>query len=477
MAKNFFYNLLLTLTNLLFPILSFPYVSRVIGPEGIGKVQFIFSFAQYFALVASIGIPVYGLTEIARYKNNKKERSKVFSELLIIYVVTSVTMTLIYLAVIFTFPYFAPNRQLFLIAALVVFLSFCYIEWLYIGMEEFRSIAVRSVIFKILGLFLMYFFIKDRADFSIYLYIMMFSFLGNNILSLIMIRGKVNLQLSGLSIKRHILPLLLILGSTIATSMYTEMDTVLLGFLSDSKTVGLYTAAVKLSKVIIPFITAMGVVLIPKVSKDFAEHNLVGVQSTLNEIFRFIAFFAIPIVLGLMILAPEFITLFSGVEFLPAVSSMRLLAFLPLIIGFGHLFMNVTLIPSGKNKEMFFSVICGVTVSILLNVLLIPHFKEVGSSIANISSELAVTIAYFYFIKHDFSFTYPWPLLGKSLISCIVFFPAVWLAQHLSEVPLVILLISLAGCIISYLGIQWFIFRNSFILEIITFIKIKLGKI
>lgn len=475
MTKNYFYNLLLSLANLLFPILSFPYVSRILGPEGIGKVQFVFSFAQYFALVASIGIPIYGMKEIARHKNDKEGRSKVFSELLTIYMITSVSLTLIYLLVIFTFPYFDKDRHMFLPAALIVFLSFCYIEWLYTGMEEFKSIAVRSVLFKFLGLILMYIFIKERSDFNAYLYIMMFSFLGNNILSFFLIKGKVSFTFSGLSIKKHITPLLLILGMTFATSMYTEMDTVLLGLLSNHKTVGLYTAAVKLSKIIIPFVTSMGVILIPKIAKDFAEKNFEEVQRTLDQAFRFLAFFTVPIVFGLALLAPEFISLFSGPEFLPAANSMRLLSLLPLVIGFGHLFLCLILIPSGRNKEMFFSVICGLVISLLLNFLLIPHFKEAGSSIANTCSEIVVTLAYFYFIRRNFAFKYDWSLLGKAFLSSLLFIPVVLLARQLSLPLLITIIISVGSCAVSYIILQWFVFRNNFILDIIAMVKLKLG--
>ena len=473
MAKNYFYNLLLTLTNLLFPILSFPYISRILGPEGIGKVQFVFSFAQYFALVASIGIPVYGLREIARYKQDKASRSKIFSELLVIYLITSLCLSVLYLTLINSLRYFEANHDMYQSATLIVFFSFCYIEWLYIGMEEFKAIALRSVLFKIIGLILMYFFIKERSDFRIYLYIMMLSFVGNNILSFFLIRTKVDIVFKNLELKKHLLPLFLILGSTLATSMYTEMDTVLLGLLSDNNTVGLYTAAVKLSKVVIPFIISMGVIIIPKISKDFAERNFIEVQLTVNKVFKFLVFFAVPITFCLYVLAPELITLFSGDEFLPAANSMRLLSLLPLIIGLGHLFMCVILIPSGRNKEVLFSVFCGLGVSLILNFILIPHLKEMGSSIANVCSEIVVTIAYFYFIKKHFSFTCDWLLLGKSLVCCMFFIPFVWLTHKVTAHPVNIIIISLGSCSIGYIAMQWFIFRNDFIIDIFIFLRSK----
>lgn len=477
MAKNYFYNLLLSIANLLFPMLSFPYVSRVLGPEGIGKVQFIFSFAQYFGLVASIGIPIYGMKEIARHKNDIVARSLVFSELIAIYLITSICLSSLYLAVIFIFPYFSADRNMYLGASLMVLLGFSYIEWLYSGMEEFKSIALRSVAFKLIGLLLLYFFIKERGDFNLYLYIMMFSFLGNNILSFFLIRGKVKPMFSGLQLCRHIRPLLLILSTTLAASMYTDMDTVLLGFLSNDKTVGLYTAAVKLSKITLPFVTSMGVILMPKVAKDFAEKNLAEVQRTLDQTFRFLVFFAVPIVFGLALLAPEFISLFSGKEFLPATNSMRLLSLLPLIIGFGHLFLFLILVPAGRNKEMLFCVLGGVAVSLLLNVLLIPEFQEAGSSIANICSEIVVTLLYFYFIKKYFQFKYEWSLIFKAFLSALVFIPVIWFFREMAMPLVYTLTFAIVSCASIYVGIQLLLFKNSFVFDIVSFMKAKLTKI
>ncbi|MDB5011234.1 MAG: hypothetical protein JWQ06_2023, partial [Mucilaginibacter sp.] len=302
-------------------------------------------------------------------------------------------------------------------------------------------------------------------------------FLGNNILSCFLIRGKVKLVFSSLQLRRHMMPLLFILGTTLASGMYTIMDTVLLGFLSNDKTVGLYTAADKLSNIMLPFVTSMAIILIPKIAKAFAEKNLFEVQETLNQTFRFLMFFAVPIVFGLALLAPEFITLFSGKEFLPAANSMRILSLLPLVVGIGHMFLFLILVPAGKNREMLFCVLGGLGVFLVLNLLLVPHFQAVGSSIANIGSEMVVTLLYFYFIRKYFYFTYEWSLLFKAAISALMFIPIIWLARQLS-LPLVFtLIISISSCALTYTSMQFFVFKNNFIFDIVDFIKEKFNKV
>lgn len=472
MVKNYFYNLLLTITNLLFPILSFPYVSRVIGPEGIGQVQFIFSFAQYFSVIASFGIPIYGLKEISKYQNQAEARHKVFSELIIINALACLLVGLIYYAIIGSFNYFNQRHDLYSAAALLIVLGFTNVEWLYSGLEEFRAIALRSVAFKVIGLILLYALVQKRSDYGLYLYLLMFSYLGNNIISLVLLKQKIEFSMNNLQLKRHLAPLFFILATTLAASMYTDMDTVLLGFLSNKKAVGLYTAAVKLSKIAIPLIVSLNVILIPKVGKLFAEGMLSDINLIMDKAFRFILFFAVPIVFGLAFLSPEFIELFSGKEFLPAAASMKILSVLPFIIGIAHLFLFLILVPSNHNKQMFVCVAGGVVTSLILNFLLVPKYQEVGSAFANIIAEVVVTCFYYYNIKKFFSVNFPWRLLFEAIFCSLLFVPVILMTRVLVLPLLFTVLIAVSSCALVYLSAQFF-FKNHMLLDGLSFIKLK----
>jgi len=171
MKKNYLYNLLQSLVNILFPIISFPYASRVLGPVGIGKVQFAFSFAQYFALFAALGIPIYGIIEIAKVKGDAKKLSAIFSELTIIYFITSLLFSALYFLVVLIFPYFTPERNFYFSAALIILFGFSAIDWVYSGLEEFKGIALRSIVIKVVSLLSLFLFVKDAGDYKNYLLI------------------------------------------------------------------------------------------------------------------------------------------------------------------------------------------------------------------------------------------------------------------------------------------------------------------
>lgn len=477
MKKNYFYSLILSITNILFPILSFPYASRILGPVGIGKVQLTITFSQYFGLFAAFGIPVYGMQQIAKYRNNESALSKTYSELMSINIITSIFITLLYLIIISVFPFFENGYNLYIISSIIVFLGFTSIDWAYSGLEEFKIITIRSVIIKSLSLFLLYLLVKKESDYIYFLLINIFSLLGNNFISLFYFRKKVKFVYREINLIKHLRPLFFIFASTIAASMYTYLDTILLGFLTNEKSVGYYTAAIKLTKISIPLITAAGVVFIPKFAIELNAENKENIQKLLNHSWHYIVFFSVPIFIGLFVFSEEFILLLSGAEFSDAIITMKILSSLPLIIGLGYFFGFQILIPMGKNKEMFYSVISGMIISLILNFYLINIFKENGTALASVITELFVTSFYLYYVNKNFNYTYDWKLIIKCFTSCVLFFPISLLLTKINLALAYELIISIILSAVSYFAIQFLIFKDKFILEYISVIRNKFIKL
>ena len=471
MKKKYFYNLSLSIVNILFPIFSFPYASHILGPVGIGKVQFIISFAQYFALLAGLGIPIYGIKEIASHRDNPRDLAKTYTELTSIYFFTSILFFLFYVAIISMHPFFANDKLLFFSSGMLILLSFSYTDWFYMGIEEFKGIAVRSIIIKFISLILLYTLVKTKNDFAIYLFITIFSILGNQILSFILVFKRTSFLFSELNFKRHIRPIIYIYSASIAASMYTVLDTVLLGFLSNEKAVGLYTASIKLVKITLPFVTSMGVILIPSISNNIANNKTEDAKSLIEKSYTFLVLLSIPVTVGLAQLAPEFIYIFSGNQFLSGTISMQILSLLPVLIGLGHLFSFQILIPLGKNKEIFYPMLLGLLSCLLLNFVLVPSLQEKGASISTVITETIVTISYFYFIRKSFSLKFNIPLILQSLFGASLFVPTIIFIRHYCKLPLQTMIISIIICALLYLMIHLFLFKNRFVINFLTTFK------
>jgi O-antigen/teichoic acid export membrane protein len=463
--------LLLTGFNILFPVISFPYAAKILGPAGIGKVQFILSFSQYFALVAALGIPIYGVRIISQSAHNNKLLHKALGELLYIHVVCSVAITAVYLVTVISFSFFEHDKSLYILSGLIILMGFTSIDWYFTGIENFKLIAIRSVAIKLIALIGLYLFVKTRGDYSLYLMVSLFAILGNNVINIFSVRKLIKLTYKGT--RQHLKPLMYTFGTTMATSMYLMLDTVLIGFFADEKAVGLYSASIKLTKIAIPFIISSAQVLMPRISKLFATGDFEALNVTLNKSFNFIVILAVPVCIGLLFLAPELIYVFSGKEFNAAILTMQILSPLALIIGLGYFWGFQILIPAGKEKEMLISVIIGMICNLSLNLIFIPIYKQNGAALANVVSELVVTVTYMYFCLKVISFKISHKPLLYNLLATIPFIAIVLLGHHFKLNTWCLLVFSSALFVTLYFVIQLKLIKTKFVNELIDGVILK----
>ena len=245
--------------------------------------------------------------------------------------------------------------------------------------------------------------------------------------------------------------------------MYTIWDTVLLGFLSNATAVGYYTAAIKFIKLTLPFVTSVGAVFIPVLSKHFAEKDFNSVQQNLKSSFYFIVALTVPLTIGTIIIAPEIVAIFSGEKFENSIVPMQIMSILPLIVGFGHLFAFQILIPSDKSKEVFIAMIAGLFISLGLNFILTPIYQELGASVICVITEITVTVIYFYYTHKLFSFRYPWKFLMQSFIACTAFIPIAVACKSVTQNLYIYTCLCITCCVGVYIAIQLFVFKNIFL--------------
>lgn len=467
MGKNYFYNVSISLVNILFPIITFRYAAHLLGPAGIGKVQFAISFAEYFALFAALGIPVYGMTVTARAGQGKSELAKVFSELISLHAISGALVSAIYFTVIWTVPFFQNDFALYSSAGLIILLGFTSIDWFYFGIEKFKLVALRSVSIKIIAVGFLFIFVKTPGAYLNYLWVLLFTILGNNFISLAFISRHTGLSFKGLGIRKHLKPVLFILGSNVAINMYALWDTIILGFITNDTMVGLYAAGIKLVKFAVPFIISLGASLIPRITQSIHNKNNEDTKDLLGQTFHFVALMAVPISVGLFLLAPELIQVMSGDAFKPAIDVMRILAILPLIIGLGHFFSLQILVPAGLNRQLFFATLIAAICSVALNFTLIPFFNIIGAGISNVLAELLVTALFYFYIRKYFEIQISWGLFIKAICCVWVIIPVTYSFRFVSENAWVIIFGSVLFGGGSYLLLQRFLFKDKLLAGLI----------
>ena len=400
LRKNSFFNVIYKFSNVLFPLIFTSYVSHVLLANGVGKVASAQNIVQYFTIIAALGIPNYGIREIAKTINNQNQQNIVFSELFIINFFSTLLCSIAYYGLIFSVSYFQNDRLLFAVVGLNIILNFINVDWFYQGKEEYGYITLRSVIVKTISLICIFIFVKNQNDYVVYGLISTLAIAGNYTFNIVHLKTfNIRLRFHNLSIQRHLKPVLLLLCTAIAIELYTLVDTTMLTYLTNSEVVAYYSNSMKLVKLLITMITAIGGVLLPRLSYHIKLNELDKCNEIVNSVFKSMLFLFVPSGIGLMLTADSIIPILFGQSFYPAVTTLRISALLVYALGFSNLFGTQVLLSFGGEKKLMLCTIVGALINISLNSLLIPKYLQNGAAIASIISEATVSILTYMFSK------------------------------------------------------------------------------
>lgn len=400
--KNAIINVIYTISNIAFPLLTFPYVSRILLAEGLGKVSLFSSIANYAILFASLGISTYGIRATARVRENEQELSQVTAELLSINLISTIIVLLVFACVIPFVDRLNREPELLIINGVLVLSSTLSMSWLYSGLEQYSYIAKRSIALKTVSAILIFIFVKDAFDYKKYAAIVAFSSIGSYLLNFLYSRNFVDLfKIQTLKWKRHLKPMLLLFASILAVSVYTELDTIMLGFLRDDTEVGLYSMAVKIKGVLLNCINAVSAVLLPRMSYYLSEHNVKDYNNVLKVSTALVFMFSIPMAALFILEARDSILIIGGESYLGAVLCMQTVMPILLISGFSNVLGNQVLIPQGLDACFMKAVLVGAAVDFGLNIILMPKYGCVGAAIATLIAEvLQMSIQFIYASKY-----------------------------------------------------------------------------
>lgn len=391
--SNYIFNLIHSAAGLLFPLLTFPYASRILLAEGIGTIQFLQSIVDYVALFSALGIPLYAVREIARVRNDEKEISRTTVEILLLHV----GLTVIGYMAIFCIAAFATEVEadihLFLLLSTSLILNALGCEWFYRGTEEFRYIAIRGLIVRVLSVIFLFLFVKSKEDIGCYAVYTLAVTGGNNLFNFIRLRRFVRPgRLTGCGIEplRHLRPALHVFALNVIISIYVNLDTVMLGFMSGPETVGYYTAAAKLSRISLTMVNAIGLVLLPRMSALHREGKTDEFNRLAQKSMDVAVCMNTPLFLGIIVMAPVLIRLFCGPTYEPSVATLAILAPVLPIIGISNVMGIQILYPQGKEHLVMAATAAGAVVNVILNSLLIGPFAQNGAAAASVAAESCV---------------------------------------------------------------------------------------
>lgn len=466
--RNLFYNTLLSVSQVLFPLITFPYSSRILGPEGMGAVNFADNFTTYFLLLAALGIPLYGVREIAKVKDQPQALSRVFSELLFIHLATSVLAVLILFSLSYSIGRLRSDFALYQIGMSVVLGSVFIAEWFFQGTEQFKFIAIRSMTIRIFTIALLFLLVDGPEDKVLFYGLNLIAVLLAAAANMYAIRQMVKLSFRNLSFKRHFKPLLIIFSNSVVTTIYLVFDTIILGFLTSDQYVGYYSASMRISKLSLAVIAALSTVLLPRLTMAFKNENFQEAEMLLDKSLNFVVFISVPIALGTLCLSREIILLFAGDQYLPAVLSLQVSCFIVFFVGLALVFSHQILLPLHLEKRILYASIFGVVVSLLLNFNLIPVFRHVGAAISSLATEAVVTLILFFFARRALKFAFPLKQILQSALTCLLFFFIKYSVLQFTNNAVAVILITVLLSAISYLLFQLFVWKNKHILETLS---------
>ena len=384
---NFIMNAILTVAGIIFPLITFPYISRVLLVEGSGKVAFATSVVTYFTMFASLGIPTYGVRACAIVRDNKEKLSKTVQELLIISGGTTLLTYIVFGISLFVIPEFAQERTLLLIVGLGIGLNTIGVQWLYNALEQYSYITTCSILFKVIGMILMFLLVKESSDYQIYGGVYVIASFGSYVLNFICLRKFVTFQKTGTyQFKQHLKHIMVFFAMSAGASIYLNLDVVMLRFLQSNEAVGYYNAGIKVKTVLVTCVTSLGTVLLPRLSYYIETADKKAFQLMVGKAFRFVFVAASAVTVYFSIFARESILLLSGEAFLPAVGPMMILMPTVLLIGLSNVTGIQILTPNGREREVMYSIWGGAILDFVLNLIVIPKFS---ANVADLSTLLS----------------------------------------------------------------------------------------
>lgn len=467
-----------SILNILFPIITFPYVSRVLQVKGIGIYNFSNSVISYFLLIAALGINIYAIREGAKIRDNRKLTSKFINEIFTINIVSTFVSYLLLFFCLIIFSRLHSYVICILIFSLQIFFTTIGVEWIYQIYEDYTYITIRSIIFQIISIILLFIFVKRPDDYLKYAIITVFSVAGSNFINFIHIQKYYHIHLTwNFNWKRHIVPILIIFSVNVASMIYVNSDITVLGIIQNSYAVGIYSVSSKVYQIVKTLIAALLIVTVPRLAMLFGKNRMKEYNKILDGLTNILIIFALPAATGLFMLAREVVLIISGRKFISATSSLRILCFAYIFSILAWILTDCVLIPAKREKYVLKSTGISALLNIILNIIFIPFYSENAAAFSTVLAEMCMFMVNYHYAKDLVKNVFVSKTLLKTFISSIIGCIGIVLVCILCDIGFQSLIIktifSVVLSVVMY-GAILVLLKNKFAISVLNKVKMIL---
>lgn len=414
-------NGLRSVLNILFPIITFPYVSRVLLVKGIGIYNFSNSIVSYFVLIAALGINTYAIREGAKLRDDKSKITQFASQIFTINVCSTVLAYLFLFICLIFFSKLHSYLSCILIFSLQIFFTTIGTEWIYQIYEDYSYITIRSIIFQIISLILLFIFVRGPQDYLKYAAITVFSMVGSNILNFIHARKYCHIHLVWhFDWKVHLGPIIILFFASVANMIYVNSDITLLGLMKNNYVVGIYSVSSKVYQIVKTLISAILIVTVPRLAMLFGKQRMKEYKSILVKLSNVLVLLVLPASTGLFMLAREVVLIISGPKYLRSINSLQILCFAYIFSILAWILSDCVLIPAKREKCVLRSMSESAILNVVINLALIPFWNEDAAAFSTVLAEVCMFIVNYHYAKDLVKDVFTSKTLLHTFISSII---------------------------------------------------------
>ncbi|MDM8332200.1 flippase [Limosilactobacillus pontis] len=477
---NAFLNSLRGILNLIFPLITFPYISRVLSVSGIGKYNFSNSIVSYFVLIAGLGINTYAVREGAKYRDNKSKLISFANEIFTINTCSALIAYVLLFICLCVFVKLHSYVYCILIYSLQIFFSVIGVEWFFTIYEDFTYITIRSMIFQVISIIMLFIFVRHSNDYLNYAAVTVFATVGSNSLNFIRVEKRYHLHLLlKFNWKKHISPILILFAANIANLIYVNSDITILGLMKSNYVVGIYSVSSRIYNIIKSVLSAMLLVTVPRLALLYGKGKIGKYKLLLSKLTNVLLMITIPSMVGLILLSKQVVLIIAGNHFLRSIVSLRILSIAYIFAILAWILCDCVLIPVKREKYLLYSTSLSALINVVLNISMIPFFSENAAAISTVIAEMVTFIVNYRYskdlVKEIFVSTTLRKTLIDSLVGCIGIIVVCTIVNYFFHSVLVTTVLSVLFSIFVY-GLILIARRNTYVLTFLNQIFYRIHK-